>query len=68
MIDLDKITAGCLILLAGGFLVLSSYVVVTHRVDADIGRWRELTASSQATAERCVSVIEGIAPELVRSR
>jgi hypothetical protein len=66
MIDLDKVMAGCLVALAAGLLVLSTYVVTMHNVNSDIDDWHELTLSSQDAAAQCVTVLDRIDAEILR--
>ena len=65
MIDLDKVMAGCVVALAAGFLVITTYVVTMQTVSADIERWHEVAVSSQAAAARCIAVLEGVDAEIL---
>ena len=65
MIDLEKVLAICLVLLAGGVLVLSTYLATMKLVGDDIERWHDLAVSSQVAASQCLSVLEGVDAELL---
>lgn len=65
MIDLDKVLAMCLVLLAGGLLVLSTYLVTMKVVSDDIESWHELALHSQDTAAQCISVLDQIDADML---
>ena len=65
MIDLDKMWAVCLVLLAGGLLVLATYLVTMRTVSSDVDDWHGLAVDSQAAAAQCIAVLEKMDAELV---
>jgi|TARA_R110000765_G_C18834758_1_gene597284 uncharacterized membrane protein len=68
VIDIEKVLAICLVLLAGGVLVLSTHLVTMRSVTDDLESWRDLAASSQAAAAQCVTVLEGVDAALLGMR
>jgi uncharacterized protein (DUF983 family) len=65
MIDIDNLIATCVVALAGGLLVLATYLVTMHDVNSDIDDWHDIAVSSQAAAAQCISVLERVDAELI---